>query len=219
MKRMLAVLGCFMAVGILGGIAMSYWYPQSVAAVQMREQQLKWIRTRVPAVRDSVYIIRGTGLQASAQQIDTTAWIPLWDDMQVNPGQNTEAVADTFPCVIAIISESAIATAAGVTVAADTIQAITQVSMNGADAVAVTSTMGLTASQLETSSNNSVYRIVTIGRTWAAGGTAPTNLQLLPYRHIRFIVTGDHAGVYSAYWKYPGSDRYHPAGSRDDPPD
>ena len=213
MKRLLTVLGLAALVGIVGAIEVAYWYPKSVSAIQMRERNIEWIRTQVNSgvtARDTIAAIRSAGFvaAATAQPVDTTEWIPLWQD--ISPPNGAWLAADSITCVLAVVSDPALATAAGITTVADTIQVTIQASMEGANPVAVTTTQGLTATQLETSSNNAVYKVVSIGRAWANNGTAPTNLQLLPYRFIRFIVTGDHVGAYRAIWSTPGPDRYIP---------
>ena len=213
MKRLLTVLGLAALVGVVGAIEAAYWFPNAAHAVQMRELQVPWQRAGYPASNDSSVAlgrIRSTTFvaAATAQPIDTTAWIPLWEDIAAPNGVWT--AADSVTCIFSVIPDNATASALGITTTADTIQVSVQASMDATNPVAVTSTQGLTFQQLETSSNNAVYKVVSVGRAWANDGTAPTNLQLLPYRYVRFIVTGDHVGVWQAWWKYPGPDKYGP---------
>jgi len=208
MRRVLAALACVVFAVAFAAIEVQVWHPFNADAVQMRERAVQWTKVKDWSPRDSAYVLRGTGLFNSAQQIDTTEWIPLWDE--ISPPNGAWLAADSITAVFSVTSEPSIGTATGVAIAADTIQVAIQASMEGVNPVAVTTSMGLTFQQLETSSNNAVYRVVSIGRAWAADGTAPTTLQLLPYRFIRFLVTGDHQGPYTAHWQYPGTDKYSP---------
>lgn len=195
MKRLFVALGLV----VIAGVMLVAW-SHDTDATMLRERRVKWIKTQVPALPDSDIKIRAGTAVNSAQPVDTTAAIPIWDGMEIVPQE--DAVVDTFPCVITISPLPSVSTCT-----ADTIQIAAQVSIDGTKWVAMTHTQGLTSSQLETSSNDAVYRIITIGRSWAAGGTAPTNVQLQPYRFIRFIVTGDHSGAFEAIWTYPGPSK------------
>jgi len=204
MKRLLTVLCLAALVGVL---------VQSAAAIQMREIDVRWSRAGYPASNDSsvaLVRVRSTTFvaAATAQPIDTTEWIPLWEDIAWSDQRLVSAATDSITALFDVVPDAGISSALGITVAADTIVTSIQASMDGVNPVAVTATFA--GPHLETSSNNAVYKTISIGRQFADNGTAPSNLKLLPYRYIRFIVSGDHVGAYRAHWRYPGPDKYLP---------
>ena len=203
MKRISIAAGAVLLIALAVGLTY-----QPAQATQILERHLKYITTQVPALPDSEFKIRGaTGVAAmTAQPIDTTQWTPLWDVIQI-PESARSLAADSVTAVICIVPENPFATAtAGPTAAADTITVSFQVSMNGVDPVACTNAT-FANPWLETSSNNAVYWPITLSYAQcAANGTTPTAKQLACYRFVRFIVTGDKVGAYSAIWKIPVPD-------------
>jgi len=204
MKRISIAAGVMLLIAF-AATAVSYLIPHDVGAAQFREYRCKWIRTQVPALNDSDMICRDGSNVASAQHIDTTGWIPLWDGMEVGPGRPAAVVlADTIQTYFDLYPVSTVTNA--VTTAFDTATVTIQASIDAANPVAVTKTFS--NPMIETSSNNGVYQPVVLGfQSPAANGTAPTNLQLGPYRFVRFIVAGGWAGCYQAVWRYPGTSK------------
>lgn len=204
MKRLLAALGC------VAFVILAVWATEPNASV-IRERQLRWITTQVPAVPDSDVRSRSAAVvaAATAQPSDTTAWFPLWEGLQT--GLVTSGPIDSSGVAVVFYP----ATSLGIATTLDTVTIAMQVSTDGLTPVAVTKTFG--APWIETSSNNSVYMRLAIGRDAAANGTAPTNLQLAPYRMARFIVTGDESGQYQIVWRYISPDNFVPGDGRRNP--
>ena len=193
-KTQLAVLA-LLAVSVLAA---------PTQATQILERRLNYITTQVPVLPDSAYKIRSAATVAAmtAQPIDTTVWTPIWDVIQ-RPESNVGLAADTVSTIFVVIPENP---SGAPTAAMDTITVTCQVSMDGVNAVAATNAGFAAPVGLEVSSNNATYFPVPLSWGYAANGTAPTTRQLLPYRFIRFILTGDKVGAFSSIWKIPVPD-------------
>lgn len=200
MRRILAALGC---VAFISVIACS-----SAHAIIFRERKVRFITTQGPTPapdRDAICRTAATVAASTAQPIDTTAWIPLWEGFAYN--NTVVSLADTLGNAFFEIYPAA-GTTAGATVL-DTLSITAQASIDGFTPVAVTLTWG--PQGLETSSNNCIYMRLSPGRSAVISGTAPSELTLGPYRFIRFIVVGDESGCFEAVWRYQSPENWTPS--------
>lgn len=202
MKRFLAVL--FLLATVMFTVA-----PAQAAGLKLVSRDLYFRTLANGSVLDSSFTTRGTGIESSAEQKDTTAAFSSLD--WTFPGAVTAptTVSDTTAWLRVTVTPEGTSP----TVAADTLGVIMQVSDDeGSNWTSVVWTspridpdvaaMGQAAILETGSSNNFAFVLrqamggVTLGGPFFALNTAPTDKNVYGFRLIRFIFAGDHTGKY-----------------------
>jgi len=157
---------------------------------------------------DSFFVTRGTGIENSAQQVDTTQTIDLQKWIMPGPVYTTAVASDSVAWLrVALVPDGTSPTVAG-----DSIHVQFQVSDDNKNWTSVVWTgpkispnfasMGARA-VLETGTSNSfetVIRQIIGGATESIfdplGTGAPTDKQVYGFPYGRFLISGDHTGKF-----------------------
>lgn len=187
--------------------ALLFFIPAVSSASTLKQVQIGWHSTIGAgyAQGDSSFVYRGTGLENSAQQIDTSQTINI-RQFALPPAIPVVTASDTM----SVFMVNLFPVGTSPTVAADTLAVLVQVSMDNVSWTTAVATGpkispvngGVAVLEMGTTNCfNYVIRHTMGGVTqsvFSPLGTGPTANQIYGLPYMRLIVQGDHTGQYDA---------------------